>query len=79
MSDHDDSKQTLEHVSKLKPCRVQGLGTPSATMWRLQLEMDSRALAHRVASIDEFSPRAWVVVGIFSLQKEHESASLFFK
>ena len=46
----------------------------------LQLKIGLCALAHRVVSIDKLSPCTWVIVGnCFSLQKEHESALLFFK
>ena len=67
-------------MSNLEPPRTQGLDTLSATMWHLQLEIDSCVLAHRFVSIDKLSPHAWVVVGnCFSLQKEYESALLLFK
>ena len=69
MSDCDNTKQTLEHVSKLEPYRMQGLGMLSTTLWHLKLEMDSCALSQRVAAIDKLSPHAWVVVGIFFISE----------
>ena len=80
MSDHTNAKHTLDHVSKLEPCRMQGLDILSTTLWHLKLEIDLCALSQRVVSIDKLSPHAWVVVGnCFSSQKEHESTLLFSK
>ena len=67
-------------MSKLEPYRLQGLDILSTTFWHLKNEVDLCSLAQLVVSIDKLSPCTWVVVGnCFSLQKEHESALLFFK
>ena len=67
-------------MSKLEPYRLQGLDILSTTFWHLKNEVDLCSLAQLVVSIDKLSPYTWVVVGnCFSLQKEHESALLFFK
>ena len=80
MSDRVSAKQTLECSPKLEPHRMQGLDMLSTTLWNLKLEIDSCALAQRVVSIDKLSPCTWVAVeNCFSLEKEHESALLFFK
>ena len=58
MLDHANDNQTLEDVSKLEPCRMQGLDTLSTTTWHLQLEIDSCALARCAAHIDKPSLHA---------------------
>ena len=68
--DHDNAKQTLEHMQKLEPCLVQGSCMLNATLWPFKLEIDSCELVQSVISIDKLSPCAWVAAGsCFSSQK----------
>ena len=58
---------------------MKGLELLSTVLWQLKKEVELAHLAQRVVDFDRLSPEAWCVVGnCFSLQKEHETALVFF-
>jgi anaphase-promoting complex subunit 3 len=61
------------------PGRMQGLELLSTVYWQLKKEVELAHLAQKVVDWDRLSPEAWCVVGnCFSLQKDHETALVFF-
>ncbi len=59
---------------------MKGLELLSTVFWQLKKEVELSSLAQRVVDFDKMSPQAWCVVGnCFSLQKEHETALVFFR
>ena len=80
MANYPKAKQALEYMKLIEPHRVKGLDILSTAYWHLKHEIELCHLAQHVTNFDRLSPETWVVVGnCFSLQKEHETAILFFK
>jgi len=74
------AQRCLEHMHKVDPGRMEGLELLSTVYWQLKKEVDLSNLAQRTMDWDYESPQAHCVVGnCFSLQKDHETALVFFK
>eukprot|EP00980_Cylindrotheca_fusiformis_P001974 scaffold443_cov125-Cylindrotheca_fusiformis.AAC.23 len=79
MADYQNAQRSLELMQKLEPHRMTGLGLLSTVLWQLKKEVEVAHLAQKAVDFDRLSPEAWCVVGnCFSLQKEHETALVFF-
>lgn len=79
MADYQNAQRCLEMMQRAEPHRMKGLELLSTVMWQLKKEVEIAHLAQRVVDFDRLSPEAWCVVGnCFSLQKEHETALVFF-
>lgn len=80
MNDFTSAQRCLEAMQAKDPSRVQGLEILSTVYWQLKKEMELANLAHSVVDYARHTPEAWCVVGnCFSLQKDHETALVFFK
>lgn len=80
MNDFTAAQRSLELMQVKDPGRMQGLELLSTVYWQLKKEVSLANLSQRVVDMDRLSPQAWCVVGnCFSLQKDHESALVFFK
>ena len=80
MNDFTSAERVLEAMQVKDPSRVQGLEILSTVYWQLKKEMELANLAHTVVEHSRNTPEAWCVVGnCFSLQKDHETALVFFK
>jgi anaphase-promoting complex subunit 3 len=80
MNDFANARRSLEMMHSREPGRIQGLEILSTVYWQLKKEVELASLSQRIVDLDRLSPEAWCVVGnCFSLQKDHESALLFFK
>jgi len=74
------AQRCLEQMHKAEPGRMQGLELLSTVYWQLKKEIDLANLAQRAMDWDFESPEAHCVSGnCFSLQKDHETALVFFK
>jgi anaphase-promoting complex subunit 3 len=74
------AQRCLETMQAKDPSRLAGLELLSTVYWQLKKEMELANLAHTVVEQARDSPEAWCVVGnCFSLQKDHETALVFFK
>jgi len=74
------AQRCLEHMHKVDPGRMPGLELLSTVYWQLKKEVALANLAQRAMDWDYESPEAHCVVGnCFSLQKDHETALVFFK
>jgi anaphase-promoting complex subunit 3 len=79
MADYQNAQRCLEVMQRVEPYRMKGLELLSTVLWQLKKEVDLAHLAQRAVDFDRLSPEAWCVVGnCFSLQKEHETALVFF-
>lgn len=79
MADYEKAQRSLELMQKVEPHRMKGLELLSTVLWQLKKEVEIAHLAQKVVDFDRLSPEAWCVVGnCFSLQKEHETALVFF-
>jgi anaphase-promoting complex subunit 3 len=79
MADYQNSQRCLDVMQRIEPHRMKGLELLSTVLWQLKKEVDLAHLAQRAVDFDRLSPEAWCVVGnCFSLQKEHETALVFF-
>jgi anaphase-promoting complex subunit 3 len=80
MNDFTSARRCLETMQAVDPGRVQGLELLSTVYWQLKKEMELANLAHTVVQQARNTPEAWCVVGnCFSLQKDHETALVFFQ
>lgn len=78
--DFVSAQRCLEHMHKMDPGRMAGLELLSTVYWQLKKEVDLANLAQRTMDWDYESPQAHCVAGnCFSLQKDHETALVFFK
>lgn len=74
------AQRCLEFMHAVDPGRMQGLELLSTVYWQLKKEIDLANLAQRAMDWDFESPQAHCVSGnCFSLQKDHETALVFFK
>lgn len=79
MADYENARRSLQLMERREPHRMKGLELLSTVLWQLKREVDLAHLAQRAVDFDRMSPEAWCVVGnCFSLQKEHETALVFF-
>lgn len=79
MADYQNAKRCLELMQRVEPHRMKGLELLSTVLWQLKKEVEIAHLAQKVVDFDRLAPEAWCVVGnCFSLQKEHETALVFF-
>lgn len=80
LGDFQSSQRCLEYMHKIEPSRMQGLELLSTVYWQLKKEMELANLAQTALDWDLLSPESHCVVGnCFSLQKDHETALVFFK
>jgi anaphase-promoting complex subunit 3 len=80
MNDFSAAQRSLEMMQSKDPGRIQGLELLSTVYWQLKMEVELAYLSQKVVDMNRLSPEAWCCVGnCFSLQKDHESALLFFK
>eukprot|EP00934_Nitzschia_sp_Nitz4_P000813 Nitzschia sp. Nitz4//scaffold50_size126154//50869//51894//NITZ4_003681-RA/size126154-exonerate_protein2genome-gene-0.91-mRNA-1//-1//CDS//3329553686//813//frame0 len=79
MADYQNARRCLEQMQRIEPYRMKGLELLSTVFWQLKKEVEIAHLAQYVVDFDRLAPEAWCVVGnCFSLQKEHETALVFF-
>jgi anaphase-promoting complex subunit 3 len=79
MADYQNAQRCLEMMQRVEPHRMKGLDLLSTVFWQLKKEVEIAHLAQRAVDFDRLAPEAWCVVGnCFSLQKEHETALVFF-
>lgn len=79
LNDFQSARRCLESMHIHDPGRMQGLELLSTVYWQLKKEVELAHLAQKVVDWDRLSPEAWCVVGnCFSLQKDHETALVFF-
>jgi len=79
MAEYQNAQRCLELMQGVEPDRMKGLDLLSTVLWQLKKEVELAHLAQRTVDFDRLSPEAWCVVGnCFSLQKEHETALVFF-
>mmetsp|Transcript_17650 Transcript_17650/g.40705 ORF Transcript_17650/g.40705 Transcript_17650/m.40705 type:complete len:944 (-) Transcript_17650:137-2968(-) len=79
MAEYQNAQRCLEMMQTVEPHRMKGLELLSTVLWQLKKEVELAHLAQKVVDFDRLSPEAWCVVGnCFSLQKEHETALVFF-
>lgn len=80
LNEFKSAQRLLELMHQTEPCRMKGLEILSTVYWHLKKEVELSSLAQRVVEWDRESPEAWCVVGnCFSLQKDHDTALLFFR
>lgn len=79
MADYQNAQRCLELMQRVEPHRMKGLDLLSTVLWQLKKEVEIAHLAQYVVDFDRLAPESWCVVGnCFSLQKEHETALVFF-
>ncbi|KAL3936153.1 MAG: hypothetical protein SGBAC_008473 [Bacillariaceae sp.] len=79
MADYENAQRSLELMQRVEPHRMKGLELLSTVLWQLKKEVEIAHLAQKAVDFDRLSPEAWCAVGnCFSLQKEHETALVFF-
>ncbi|OQR91065.1 anaphase-promoting complex subunit [Achlya hypogyna] len=67
-------------VRELEPHRMAGMAIYSTVLYHLKQEVALSYLAQQVTAFDKRSSEAWFVAGnCFSLQKEHDTALVFFQ
>mmetsp|Transcript_23768 Transcript_23768/g.35092 ORF Transcript_23768/g.35092 Transcript_23768/m.35092 type:complete len:787 (-) Transcript_23768:511-2871(-) len=80
MADYSNAIRALQVMEQIEPHRMEGLQVLSTALWQTKREVELSHLAQRVTDFDRLSPQVWCVVGnCFSLQKEHETALVFFR
>jgi anaphase-promoting complex subunit 3 len=78
--DFMSAQRCFEYMHSIDPGRMQGLELLSTVYWQLKKEIDLANLAQRTMDWDYESPQAHCVAGnCFSLQKDQETALIFFK
>lgn len=78
--DFVSAQRSFEYMHAIDPGRMQGLELLSTVYWQLKKEVDLANLAQRTMDWDFESPHAHCVAGnCFSLQKDQETALVFFK
>lgn len=79
LNDFSSARRCLEAMRVHDPGRMEGVELLSTVYWQLKREVELAHLARKVVDWDRLSPEAWCVVGnCFSLQKDHETALVFF-
>jgi anaphase-promoting complex subunit 3 len=79
INDFEAARRSLEAMRKHDPGRIAGCELLSTVYWQLKKEVDLARLAQNAVAWFRLSPQAWCVVGnCFSLQKDHETALVFF-
>jgi len=79
LNDFASAHRCLEYMQVQDPGRMQGLELLSTVYWQLKKEIELAHLAQRAVDWDRLAPETWCIVGnCFSLQKDHETALLFF-
>ncbi|KNC84430.1 hypothetical protein, variant [Sphaeroforma arctica JP610] len=74
------SGQTYEYARRLAPYVHDGMDLYSTVLWQLRATKELSGLSHQLTADNKHSAIAWCVVGnAFSLQKDHESAQVFFE
>jgi anaphase-promoting complex subunit 3 len=74
------AQRSLEQMHRMDPGRMEGLELLSTVYWQLKKEIDLANLAQRTMDWDYESPQANCIAGnCFSLQKDHETALVFFR
>lgn len=80
MVQYPKARAALEKMTHLEPHRMAGLDILSTILWHLKDEVHLSTLAQRVVEMNKLTPESWCVVGnCLSLQKEHETALIFFQ
>ena len=80
LNEFQDAQRCLELMQSKDPGRIRGLELLSTVYWQMKKEVELSYLSQKVVDMDRLAPEAWCVVGnCFSLQKDHESALVFFK
>ena len=80
MNEFAASQRCLELMQAKDPCRLDGLDLLSTVYWHLKKGVELSHLSQRVVAANRLSPVTWCVVGnCFSLQKDHETALVFFR
>jgi len=80
MADYSNAIRALQLMEQVEPHRMAGLQVLSTALWQTKREVELSNLAQRVTDFDRLAPEVWCVVGnCFSLQKEHETALVFFR
>jgi anaphase-promoting complex subunit 3 len=75
-----EARKCLELMRSRDSGRMRGLELLSTVYWQLKKEVELAHLSQHVVDLDRLAPEAWCVVGnCFSLQKDHESALVFFR
>jgi anaphase-promoting complex subunit 3 len=78
--DFFSAQRCFEFMHSVDPGRMQGLELLSTVYWQLKKEIDLANLAQRTMDWDFLSAETHCVAGnCFSLQKDHETALVFFK
>lgn len=78
--DFISAQRCLERLHRLDPSRMPGMELLSTVYWQLRKEIDLANLAQRALDWDFEAPEAHCIAGnCFSLQKDHETALVFFK
>jgi anaphase-promoting complex subunit 3 len=78
--DFMSAQRCFEFMHSIDPGRMQGLELLSTVYWQLKKEVDLANLAQRTMDWDYESPQAHCISGnCFSLQKDQETALVFFK
>lgn len=80
LNEFAESQRCLELMQSKDPCRLDGLELLSTVYWHLKKEVELSHLSQRALAANRLSPVTWCVVGnCFSLQKDHETALVFFR
>uniref|UniRef100_K3W6X7 Cdc23 domain-containing protein n=1 Tax=Globisporangium ultimum (strain ATCC 200006 / CBS 805.95 / DAOM BR144) TaxID=431595 RepID=K3W6X7_GLOUD len=80
MADYNSAHEVFKAMHRAEPHRMAGLDVYSTTLWHLKKEVELSYLAQEVTEFDKLSSEAWCVAGnCFSLQKEHDTALIFFQ
>lgn len=80
LNDFSSAERALQLMQIQDPSRLKGLELLSTVYWQLKKEVDLAHLAQKVTDWDRLAPESWCVVGnCFSLQKDHETALVFFQ
>ncbi|KAF0719482.1 Aste57867_1018 [Aphanomyces stellatus] len=80
MAQYPLAAEVFQGIREREPQRLAGLSMYSTTLWHLKREVDLCYLAQQVTDFDKRSSEAWCVAGnCFSLQKEHDTALVFFQ
>ena len=74
------AQRYLEQMQNRDPNRMEGLELLSTVYWHMKKEVELSYLAQQTLDTNRLSPITWCVVGnCFSLQKDHETALVFFR
>ncbi|CAK4633066.1 unnamed protein product [Aphanomyces euteiches] len=80
MAQYPQAADVFHGIRDMEPHRLGGMSMYSTTLWHLKREVDLCYLAQQVTDFDKRSSEAWCAAGnCFSLQKEHDTALVFFQ